>query len=66
MLPIPFFFRRILAVRFFTSIMRRNLPGEIMKNSAYFRQAKVRVQLPKGSQQPLFFPPLNRSFKAPH
>ncbi|CAQ86086.1 conserved hypothetical protein [Photorhabdus asymbiotica] len=65
MLPISFFFRQVLAVRFFTSIMRRNLPGEIMENNAYFRQAKIRVQLPEGSQQPLFFPQLNRSFNAP-
>ncbi|NHB88082.1 hypothetical protein C5471_10325 [Photorhabdus tasmaniensis] len=59
------FLRQTLAVRFFTSIIRHNLPGEIMKNSASFHQAKVRVQLPKGSQQSLFLPLLNRSFTAP-
>ncbi|MCA6220565.1 hypothetical protein KZ793_08410 [Photorhabdus sp. UCH-936] len=65
MLPILFFFGQMLAVRFFTSIMRHNLPGEIMKDSAYFCQAKV--QLPEGRQPIIIvFPLLNQSFNAPH
>ncbi len=36
-----------------------------MKNSTSFHQAKVRVQLPEGSQQSLFFPLLNQLFNAP-
>ncbi|OWO80916.1 hypothetical protein B5C26_16675 [Photorhabdus luminescens] len=63
-LLILFFFGQMLAVRFFTSIMRRNLPGEIMKDSAYFCH---QAQLPEGRQPAVIvFPLLNRSFNAPH
>ncbi|MCC8459630.1 hypothetical protein GU833_13050 [Photorhabdus akhurstii] len=62
-LPILLFFGQIVAVRFFTSIMRHNLPGEIMKDSAYFCH---QAQLPeRGQLAVIVFPLLNQSFNAP-
>ncbi|MCC8374890.1 hypothetical protein CKY10_06970 [Photorhabdus sp. HUG-39] len=63
-LPILFFFGRMLAVIFFTSIMRHNLPGEIMKDSADFCH---KAQLPEKRRQlaVIVFPLLNQSFNAP-
>ncbi|RAW99848.1 hypothetical protein CKY04_09425 [Photorhabdus sp. S8-52] len=58
-----FFFGQMLAVGFFTSIMRHNLPGEIMKDSAYFCH---QAQLPEERQPAVIvFPLLNQSLNAP-